>query len=128
MRFDAETRRRGGRRGESENKAEGRSGIHAFAGRHAEVAENAEERSPSYARIDRLKPVPPKPSELRSDWQAEACPSKAVRAALGCTRGSLMPPHLASAWGKRRTSKSSAASINLDRKSTRLNSSHLGIS
>jgi hypothetical protein len=31
-------------------------------------------------------------SELRSDWQAEARPTKAVRAALGCTRRSLMPP------------------------------------
>src|ERR1019366_2140302 len=30
-------------------------------------------------------------SELRSDWQAEARPTKAVRAALGCTRRSLMP-------------------------------------
>src|ERR1039458_6044699 len=26
-----------------------------------------------------------KKSELRSDWQAEACPTKAVRAALGLT-------------------------------------------
>src|ERR1035441_6542452 len=30
-------------------------------------------------------------SELRSDWQAEACPTKAVRAALGWTRQSLIP-------------------------------------
>src|SRR5664279_5304533 len=30
-------------------------------------------------------------SELRSDWQAEACPTKAVRASLGWTRRSLIP-------------------------------------
>src|SRR5450759_2129518 len=32
-------------------------------------------------------------SELCSDWQAEACPTKAVRAALGWTRQSLIPQH-----------------------------------
>src|ERR1019366_7013297 len=35
-------------------------------------------------------------SELRSDWQAEACPTKAVRAALGWTRQSLIPQY----WGR----------------------------
>src|ERR1035441_8137712 len=35
--------------------------------------------------MDRLKPAPPKQSELRSDWQAEARPTKAVRAALRWT-------------------------------------------
>jgi hypothetical protein len=30
-------------------------------------------------------------SELRSDWQAEACPTKEVRASLGWTRRSLIP-------------------------------------
>src|ERR1017187_7822020 len=37
----------------SENKAERRSGIQAFGGRHAEAAENAEARSPRCARIGR---------------------------------------------------------------------------
>src|ERR1039457_4806084 len=32
-------------------------------------------------------------SELCSDWQAEACPTKAVRAALGWARQSLIPQH-----------------------------------
>src|SRR5664279_1649362 len=35
-------------------------------------------------------------SELRSDWQAQACPTKAVRAALGWTRQSLIPQY----WGR----------------------------
>jgi hypothetical protein len=30
-------------------------------------------------------------SEVRSDWQAEALPTKAVRAALGWTRRSVIP-------------------------------------
>jgi hypothetical protein len=36
---------------------------------------------------------PKRGSELRSDWQAEAYPTKAVRAALGWTRQSLIPQH-----------------------------------
>src|ERR1017187_10250116 len=45
----------------------------------------AHQSSPSFARMDRLKPAPPKQSELRSDGQAEACPTKTVRVALGWT-------------------------------------------
>src|ERR1039457_1492214 len=37
-------------------------------------------------------------SELRSDWQAEARPTKEVRAALGCTSRRLMPLVLCLVW------------------------------
>jgi hypothetical protein len=33
-------------------------------------------------------------SELRSDWQAEACPTKAVRGALGWTGQEAYPTRL----------------------------------
>src|ERR1039458_8774467 len=56
--LDAETRRRGGRRGEEAKGEEKDRNSHIP--RVAEPVENAEGRGPSFARMDRLKPAPPK--------------------------------------------------------------------
>src|ERR1017187_4704468 len=58
MRLDAETRRRGERRGEMQERECGED-RDSCVRRVAESAESAEGRSPSFARIGRLKAAPP---------------------------------------------------------------------
>src|ERR1035438_385024 len=64
--FDAEARRRG----EKKRRSRKGEGVVGSAGQAAETAE--ERRSPSCARIGKLKHAPPKQSELRSDGQGGA--------------------------------------------------------
>src|ERR1035441_5441162 len=65
VRFDAETRRRGGRRGERE-----RVGARDPCVGRGGARRKRREKSPSFARIDRLKPVPPRHGGARRQRRA----------------------------------------------------------
>src|ERR1035438_9441865 len=110
------TRRRGARRKrrrKTRTRQREEAGFTRSVGGTRRQRRTRKVRGPSCAQIGSPKPAPPKQSELRSDWVGRQSSSRPEPCPRNCARGAT---------------RNSRTSFITNRKSTRLNSSHLGIS